>query len=105
MPTTSVPSPFWWKPIPNIVMTHGAILAFYIGPPGVLGGVKTGMLSCAKFEYVPADLDRRRRQAAAVGRTLSGRKAGRRSALPPYHTVRDHTEIDPDRAPGHGGGS
>jgi hypothetical protein len=43
---------------PYAALTDGAKLAFYIGPSGVVGGV-------GQRRRVPADLDRRRRQAAA----------------------------------------
>jgi hypothetical protein len=35
---------------PYVAMTNGAILAFYIGPSGVVGGVKTEMLAWANPE-------------------------------------------------------
>ena len=62
---------------PYAAMADGAILAFYIGPSGMVGDTKTEMLAWANPRGVPADLDRRRRQAAAPrARGLQRRSAG-----------------------------
>ena len=50
---------------PYAALTDGAILAFYIGPSGVVGGDEDRHGGVGQRRRVPADLDRRRRQAAA----------------------------------------
>ena len=67
---------------PYAAMADGAILAFYIGPSGMVGGTKTEMLAWANPRGIPADLDRRRRQTAAPSaRGIQRRPAGLRHEL------------------------